>query len=266
MLWLNGTLLPAKDARIDPGDRGFTLGDGLFETIRVAAGQPLHLDRHLARLRAGMQVLDLPLPFSDQALVDAMELLIATGSNIGSLRLTLSRGCGPRGLAPPAAPMPTTLMTIAPTAQGTPTPVRLVTARATRRNEHSPLSRLKTLNCLDAILARQEATQRGADDTVMLNTSGRVAETTVANLFAVIDGDLVTPPVSDGVLPGVRRSLILEGQSGQQRSLSPNDLARAGEVFLSNSLGLIPVIEIDGKAIGEGVPGPVCSELRNADP
>lgn len=263
MLWLNGELVEADRARIDPGDRGFTLGDGLFETLRVVAGAPLHLERHLARLHDGARVLDLPLPISDTALGDAMTALIAAnGPEVGSLRLTVSRGVGPRGLAPPAKPTPTLLMTVAPASLAPPKPARLITAQATRRNEHSPLSRLKTLNYLDSILARQEAVRRGADDALMLNTAGRVAETPVANLFAVIDGYLLTPPLADGVLPGIRRGLIMENEAAEERSLSPADLAQAREIFLSNSLGITPVIEIDGQSVGCGTPGPVYTALH----
>lgn len=262
-VWLNGSLLPSDAARIDPADRGFTLGDGLFETLRVADGRPCHADRHLRRLFASAESLGIPVPFAEERLLEAMaELLTANGTSAGSLRLTLTRGPAPRGVLPPPHPAPTLLIT---TGRLPPDgPARLVVAGVTRRNEHSPLSRLKTLNYLDTILARQEAERRGADDALLLNTAGRLAESTVANLFVVSGGDLLTPPVEDGALPGIRRSLILEGQGGRERSLGLDDLLAADEAFLCNSLGIRPVIAVDGRPIGSGIPGPVFRTVSGA--
>ncbi|MCW2239242.1 branched-chain amino acid aminotransferase [Azospirillum canadense] len=192
-VWLNGRLLPTDAAWIDPADRGFTLGDGLFETIRVTGGRARHLDRHLARLQASAAVLDLPVPYRDDALANAVAALIAArGVAEGVARLTLTRGIGARGVLPPADPQPTVLITLTPA--GPPAgPVEAVIAQGTRRNEHSPLSRLKTLNYLDAILARREAARRGAGEALLLNTAGRLAEASVATLFIVRDGRLADP-------------------------------------------------------------------------
>src|SRR5690349_16657231 len=134
MPWLNGQLLAAEAARIDPADRGFTLGDGLFETIRVRDGAAVWLDRHLARLAEGSAVLGIPARFDDSVLVEACAAVIAAeGIESGALRLTVSRGTGPRGVMPPAVPQPTVLVTghagLPP--QG---PVALVVARGTCRN------------------------------------------------------------------------------------------------------------------------------------
>jgi branched-chain amino acid aminotransferase len=239
-LWLNGRLLDPEAARIDPADRGFTLGDGLFETIRVEAGLPAHLGRHLARLRGSAAYLEIPLPWSDPVIGEAIaQLLAAEGLREAALRLTLSRGPGPRGIIPPAAPAPTLLITAGPR----PAPA------VTRRNEASPLSHLKTLNYLDNILARREATRLGADDAILLNSAGRLAEATIANLFVLKGGIWRTPPVADGALPGIARGLLLAG-GAVEASLDPSDLAQAEAAFLSNSLGLRPIASIEGRAIG----------------
>ncbi|WP_042695695.1 aminotransferase class IV [Azospirillum sp. B506] len=264
-VWLNGKLLPAAEARIDPADRGFTLGDGLFETIRIKDGKPRHLPRHLDRLRDGVGLLRLQLPDTVAELTDAMTALIgATGVTDGVLRLTLSRGTGARGVLPPADARPTLLMTVAPAAHMT-APVAAVIARSTRRNEHSPLSRLKSLNYLDSILARQEAAERGADEALLLNAAGRLAESSVASLFLSIGGRLLTPPIADGALPGIRRALILERHGAEEEALTPDDLARADEAILTNSLGLRPLLAVDGHPVGAGSPGPVLARLL-ADP
>lgn len=254
-LWLNGVLLPEEEARIAPADRGLLLGDGLFETLRVAAGRPLRLDRHLARLRAGAAVLGLPVPLDDAGLAAAMAALLERrGLTDASLRLTLTRGPGPRGLLPPAEPTPTLLITAAPLPPPLP-PARVVVARDTRRNEHSPLARIKSLSYLDGVLARQEAARRGADDALLLNTAGRLAEASAANLFLVLDGALVTPPVSEGALPGVMRAAVLDAVAVVERPVAADELSRADEVFLTSSLGVRPVVAVDGTPVGDGRPG-----------
>ncbi|MBK1839047.1 aminotransferase class IV [Azospirillum sp. YIM B02556] len=260
-IWLNGRLMPAAEARIDPADRGFTLGDGLFETIRIKDGVPRHLPLHLDRLGAGVGLLRLPLPYGAAELAAAMAALVeATGIADGVLRLTLSRGTGARGVLPPADAEPTLLMTAAPVAHMT-TPVTAVIARCTRRNEHSPLSRLKSLNYLDSILARQEAAERGADEALLLNAAGRLAESSVATLFLSIGGRLLTPPLADGALPGIRRALVLERHGAEEAPLGPDDLVRADEVLLTNSLGLRPLVTVDGRPVGAGAAGPVLARL-----
>ncbi|WP_341989818.1 aminotransferase class IV [Azorhizobium sp. AG788] len=245
-VWLNGALLDADDARIAPGDRGFTLGDGLFETLAVRAGTISRLPAHLARLAAGAQVLGLPLPAFDLPQI-AAALLQANGWSDAVLRLTVTRGVGPRGVLPPDQPSPTVLVTAAPMAAPG-GPARLVTATVTRRNEHSPLSRIKSLNYLDNILARQEAHTLGADDALLLNTQGRLAESTIANVFLVLDGTLVTPPLGEGALPGVMRAEVL-AHGAVERPVSVADLQAASEIFLTSSLGVRSVHELAGRAL-----------------
>lgn len=246
-VWLNGGLMTAEEARIAPTDRGFLLGDGLFETLRISGGVPLLTARHLARLRGAAGYLDLPIPHDDETLVAAIVATAAAdGIAEGSVRLTVARGSGPRGLSLPPEPTPTVLIT----AGGLPPdrPAVLITATVTRRDEYSPTSRMKTLNYLDGILAKREADGRGADDALLLNTSGRAAETTVSNLFALIDDVLVTPPLSEGVLPGVRRSVILERLPVEERPITPGELSTASAIVLTNSLTIRAVASLDGTA------------------
>lgn len=251
-VWLNGIILPDYEARITPADRGLLLGDGLFETLRVRGGRPLRLDRHLARLRAGADVLGLPVPLDDAGLAAAMAALLRRcGLEDASLRLTLTRGPGPRGLLPPAEPTPTLMLTAAPLPPPPP-PARVVVARETRRNEHSPLARIKSLSTLDGVLARQEAARRGADDALLLNTAGRVAEASAANLFLVLDGVVITPPVSEGALPGVMRAAVMEAFAVVERPVTVEDLNRADEVFLTSSLGVRAVVMVDGRPVAVG--------------
>jgi branched-chain amino acid aminotransferase len=250
LAWLNGALMPLDRARIDPADRGFLLADGLFETLRAEQGIPQHAGRHLTRLRAGAAILDLQIPWQDDQLVGAMNALIAaTGLRQAAIRLTFTRGSGPRGVLPPADPHPTCLITATPLPPP-PAPARVMIASVTRRNEHSPLARLKTLNYLDSILARQEAARLGADDALLLNTAGRIAEATAGTLFITVRGETFTPPISEGALPGIARALLLESGAAIERPITVPDLAHAQSAYIVNSLHRRDVAVLDGRAIG----------------
>lgn len=257
-LWLNGRLHDADIAGIAPGDRGLLLGDGIYETLLVRDGTPMQMDAHLARLRHGAGVIGLPMPGFD--LPGAIyAVLAANGVRDGALRLTLTRGSGPRGIAPPAVPTPTVMITTAPAAAPL-APARCIVATCTRRNEHSPLAGIKSVNCLDAVIARIEATQRGADDAILLNTAGQVAEATASTLFVLLDGQLVTPPLADGVLPGITRARMLVLGAGE-KTLTPDMLAQAAQAFLTSSLGVRGIGEIDGRPLASQT---VADNLRPA--
>jgi branched-chain amino acid aminotransferase len=252
---LNGKILDAATARIDPSDRGLTLGDGLFETIALRKGKLRRLPAHLARLRLGCAVLGISLNYDDPGL-DSLMARVAEANQMadGVLRVTVTRGPGARGLVPAPDAKPTVLVTAAP-APPHPAPARVIVATVTRRNEHSPLSRIKSLNALDNILARNEAVQAGADDALLLNTQGRLAESTVANVFLLVDGGLITPPVEDGAMPGVARADVIRLAKAEERPVTGELLARASEIFLSNALGIRPVIQIGETPVGDGEPG-----------
>lgn len=267
-IWLNGGLVRTHGARIDPGDRGLLLGDGLFETMRAARGRVPLLDRHLARLRDAAAVLGIPWTPDQAALEQASrELLAADGLADAALRLTLTRGPAPRGLLPPPQPRPTVLLAAFPLPPPPP-PARLAVARTTCRNERSPLARLKALGYLDNLLALQEARARGADDALLLNTMGDVACAATANLFLAEPDGIVTPPVMAGALPGITRGLVLEAAAAldlgaREDTVTVERLRRAAGAFLTSSLtGLRPVVEVDGHAIGDGRPHPWCDALQ----
>jgi len=261
-VWLDGNIIDAAEARIDPADRGFTLADGLFETMRARNGKALRLSAHLARLHAGSGALGIPIPCSDKDLTAALAATLAANHLAeGMLRLTLTRGVGPRGLLPPDLVKPTLLITATAIA-AEPPPARVIVATVTRRNEFSPTSRFKTLNYLDNVLARREAAAKQADDALLLNSQGRLVESTVANLFLVIDGDVLTPPVAEGALPGVMRAEVIDRLGAATAQLNPADLASATEAFLTNSSGIRALIAVDGKPVGAGREGPVTTRLK----
>jgi branched-chain amino acid aminotransferase len=262
-LWLNGALLREEEAHLSPFDRGFALGDGVFETIRARGRGPLWLDDHLMRLGAGASLLDIPLPLPESAIADGLaRLLEAGGHGESALRLTLSRGPSEkRGLWPASdPPRPTLLATVAALPPARP-PLALVVAESTRRNERSPLARCKSLNYGDNLLARREADMRGADDALMINGQHRIACATVGNLFLRLDGAWLTPPVADGALPGLARARLLRLLPAKERRIMRDDLEQAESGFLSNSLGLAPIRSIDGRALAEAVLPPATASL-----
>jgi branched-chain amino acid aminotransferase len=259
MIWLNGKLVRPEDARIDPQDRGFTLADGLFETLRSYEGRPFRLADHLERLSRSAAELAIPLPIDVPVIAEAVgEVLAANRLSIGdaAIRITLTRGTGPRGLIPPQDPRPSLLVSASPYA---PLP-ELCSAAVVdiRRNEGSSLSRLKTLGYLDNVLAAVAAERRGADEAILLNNRGRVSGGARANLFALVDGRIVTPPIGDGVLPGIARRVVGEIAGALQLAveedpLLPGDLARAQEIWLTNSLfELRAVARLDDKPVPVG--------------
>jgi branched-chain amino acid aminotransferase len=242
-VWLNGARLAAQEARIDPADRGFTLGDGVFETIRASAGVPDYGEQHLARLRHGAKMLGIDIPYTDTVLLAALAS-IADRADC-ALRLTLTRGPMARGILPVGPAHATVLITALPLPAPLP-PARVMIARSTVRNERSPLSRIKSLNYLDSIMARQEAHAAGYDDALLLNTRGTLAEASAANVFLLCNGHWITPPVADGALPGLARSRLLARGVAKEATVTLGDLARATGGFLVNSLGTRALAAIDG--------------------
>lgn len=250
LVWLNAGLVRKDFARIDPNDRGLTLGDGLYETVRCSNGIPCFAGLHLARLRRGAARLGIPVPFDDAEILGAFAQTLDANGLIGSavLRLTLTRGAGPRGLAPPAKARPTLLITASPLAASLPE-IAAVICRTTRRNQFSPLSAIKSLNGLDNILARIEAVHRGGDEAILLNTQGDVAEASAANIFVLTGDRWLTPRVADGALPGIFRSLVLTAQAACEAKLSEADLFAAQSICLGNALGVRTVTSLDGRGI-----------------
>ena len=255
MIFLNGRLVETSEAGFDPADRGLLLGDGLFETLLCLAGRPLDLEPHLARLTSGARSLGIPFAIPLDEMADAVAgLLNAEGLTQApaALRITLTRGVGPRGLLPPKDCRPNLLITAQETTAASPAPARATIAKV-RRNEHSPSANLKTLNYLDNVLARKEAEDRGADEAIMFNTAGKLCCGSASNVFLVFRNRLATPPISDGVLPGITRAQILAlapsmGVKIDERSLGLDDLQSARAVFLTNSLiGLRSVASVEAR-------------------
>lgn len=249
MLWLDGSPLPDHSAPFDLRDRGLLLGDGVFDTSLALNGSVVFAERHVARLARSCAALGIPMPA--ERIADLLGMAAAE-IGTGSLRLTVTRGAGPRGLKPPADPHPCALLSAQP---GPPVaawrPVTAVTS-AIRRNETSPTARHKCLGYLDAVMALAVAAETGAEEALFLNTMGRLASAAVGNLFLLRGDTLMTPALSEGVLDGVVRGELLAlapelGLTPVEGSLAPEALAEADAVFMTNSLRLIaPVTALDG--------------------
>lgn len=244
--WINGEYREETQA-INIADRGFLLGDGLFETLLLVRGVPVFLKRHLQRLRASAAALKIEIPFSDKEIGAGLKTLaVKNGANSAqaSARITLTRGVSARGLAVSKAAQPTLLVTVAPYEPPT-EPASLVVSRIIRA-ENSLSAAHKTLNYVDNVMARNEASNAGADDAVMLNSAGRVACVSAANIFLITkEGAVITPSLKEGALPGVVRSVLfgLAGEFDAPVKERPVELSELhdSQLFITNSLtGLRP--------------------------
>jgi branched-chain amino acid aminotransferase len=271
-VWVNGAIIPASEPVLSAFDRGFQLGDGIFETLRARGGRATELDEHLARLRRSATGLAIELPADVEAtLARAIdELLGAEGlggpDGDASVRITISRGAFyGRGLLPPDEHPAATIVVQAWPVPPTPAShlevgLHLV-ASAVRRDPENPLSALKTTSRADYVYARVEARAAGADDALFLTIDGYLSEATSANLFVLRADDLATPSLACAILPGTTRDWILRwggsvGLRPLEGLLTTRDLHEADEAFLSSSVaGILPVTRFAGEPIGTGRPG-----------
>lgn len=252
VIWNKGAFINSDNASIPITDRGFLLGDGIFDTMAAHDGVFQHAKEHMARLFENAEVMHFDLPYTqDEMLNTAKELLTHNGLLTGhiSVRTTITRGTGPRGLAPAKNPDLTIIMTATPFDPSLfAAPAKLIIAKSVRRNEGSALSRIKSLNYGDNILAKLEADEAGADDALMMNNKGHIACGTNCNLFIIKGGRWFTPPIEDGVLAGITRADIMSAHNVTEQSLSKGHIMAADQAFISNSIiGLRPVAAIDTK-------------------
>ena len=253
--WLNGTAVEGQTASFDLSDRGLLLGDGVFDTALVIDGRIVYRQAHLARLIDACRATGID---ADRAALAAAMEKAAQNLDFGAIRLTVTRGPGPRGLVPRAGTPPTLIASNTGLDPGVAfKPVRLCTS-SIRRNEMSPSSRLKTLAYLDAILASRDAVERGFDEPLFLNTRDRVACAAIGNLFFLAGDTLATPPLQEGVLPGILRGVILRlapglGLSAVERPVTPGEVQSADAAFVCSSLKLIaPVDALDEHRFSAG--------------
>ena len=260
--WIEGRIVPAEDAKVSILDHGFLFGDGIFEGIRVTPKGIFRLDDHMKRLAtAGRAVGITPEGGFERVREIACETARARGAHAGYLRLIVSRGVGALGIDPASCAAPSVVCIAAGPVELSPdkalTGLDLITSSLRRPAGDVLDPRVKSLNYLNNVLAKREANLRGADDALVLNGRGLVAEASATNVFAIAGNRLETPPVSDGALEGLTRRTILElgselGFEIAERSLGRFDLYAADAVFLTGSrAGLIPVGSLDGSTISQ---------------
>jgi len=278
-VWIDGRIAPADGAHLSAFDRGFQLGDGIFETLRARAGHPTELALHVERLRHSANGLEIALSDDiDARLATGISDLLAASDLAGttadaSVRITVSRGpFRGRGLLPSDEVVAPTVVIqawpiIPPTADHLERGLHLI-ASAVRRDPASPLAAFKTTSRADHVFARLEARRAGAEDALFLTIDGRLSEGTSANIFLIRRAsaggvqELATPSLDCAILPGTTRSWLLAwgarvGLRPFEGDLTPSDLAAADEAFLSSSVaGVLPVTRFSGEPLGDGRPGP----------
>ena len=271
-VWMNGELVAGEDAKIGVYDHGLLYGDGVFEGIRTYGGKIFRLAEHMDRLYSSAEAIRLVIPYTPQQLSEAIyETMKANGQPEAYIRLVVTRGVGDLGVDPITTKEPTVFIITDKIAlfpkemydKG----VSIITAKTIRTPAQSLKPKVKSLNYLNNILAKIEATDVGVEEAVMLNYEGYVTECTADNIFIVRDGKLLTPPLNAGFLEGITRDCVLElaGESGieaDQTNLLLEDLYAADECFLTGTgAEIMPVIKVDGRVIGSGEPGPITKGL-----
>ena len=274
VVYLNERFVQAERAKVSAFDRGFSYGDGLFETMRAYSGWVFALERHLERLRKG--AVQIGIPFDEDVprwrrVMDA--LLRRNGLQAGdsSLRLTLTRGADMLGslLPPEPAPSPTVLVVAKPLEEGISERQRLgISAIALRWGSPFNPFGVKSLNYFYNMLAMAQARQEGAQEALFVAPDGSVVEGTTSNVFSVLDGILTTPAEDSGLLPGITREVVIElarkeGLTVREAPVFLDELFSADEAFMTGSLKeVMPLTRIDGRTIGDGCVGPVTRLLQ----
>ena len=261
-IYIDGKLLDLEFAQISVQDHGLLYGNNLFETMRCYAGKVFRLDRHIARLWESAAFLGWPdLPDTEEMLAAVKTTIVANSLKNAAIRLTVTSGKGALRPDMSSCRKPSMFIfandLVALPEEEYSKGWKLGSVML-RRNQYSSLCKVKSANYLDNILARREAAAQGANEALLLNTAGMVAEGSISNIFIVQDGVLATPDIASGLLPGVTRQAVIDiaGQTGlevMERQISLSELKQADEVFITNSLlEIMPVTEFDKLPLGNG--------------
>ncbi|HEX5243670.1 MAG TPA: branched-chain-amino-acid transaminase [Tepidisphaeraceae bacterium] len=274
-VWLDGKLVDKSDAKVSVYDHGLLYGDGVFEGIRVYHGRIFEPEAHLQRLFDSAKAIRLTIPFTADQLRTAIdETAKANNFTDCYVRLVVTRGMGYLGLNPNKCPTPSAFI-ITDTIEMYPKEVyekgmAVITASVIRNHPNAMSSRVKSLNYLNSILAKIEAIDAGVPEAIMLNHLGNVAECTADNIFIVRAGEVLTPAVTEGILEGVTREVILKLCKNlnipcREKTLQRHDLYIAQECFLTGTgAEVVPVTKIDGRPVGSGQVGSTTRKLIDA--
>ena len=274
IIYFNGHLVPRAEAKLSPFDHGFLYGYGLFETMRAYEGHIFRLDRHLTRLRCSAESLGLRPKLDAFDLENAcVETLQANKLKDARVRLTITAG---EGDMTPDLNTCSNLTVLVAAKNFVPLPPERyeqgfkAALSFLRRDSQSPLSRLKCTCYVSNILARMEAKAAGCDEAIMLNELGYIAEGSTANIFLVSEGEISTPSLESGILPGITREAVLEiardlNIKTVERQVELRELSRAEEAFVTNSIiEVMPLTWLNGEPIGTGKPGKLTRNLMAA--
>jgi branched-chain amino acid aminotransferase len=259
-VWLDGALVDGDDAGVRVDDHGLTTGDGCFETLKVVDGTPFALSRHLRRLRRSCAGLGIEAP-DDELVRDACGAVVAAnGPEVGRLRITVTAGPAPLGSGRGTG-TPTLAVVTGPRTRWEPTTA--VALCPWVRNERSAVAGLKTTSYAENVVALAWANKRGCSEALLANTRGELCEGTGTNVFVVLDGALMTPPLDSGCLAGVTRELLLERVEGREEAIAVGRLAEASEAFLTSSTRDVhPIHRLDGRELP--APGPLTAAAQAA--
>src|SRR5262249_5468894 len=270
---LNGKLVDKADARISVYDHGLLYGDGVFEGIRIYAGKVFRLHEHVARLYESARHVLLEIPWAPQKMIEeTLRTVEANKKQDGYIRTVVTRGVGSLGIDPNKCDVPSIFIIVDDISlypqkmydEG----MEIIPSSYVRCHPNTISPRVKSLNYLNNILAKIEATRAGCPEALMLNHVGEVAECTADNVFLVKHGVLSTPPPNAGILQGITRDAVIElaqaaGITDQEVALTRHDVSAADELFLTGTgAEIVPVVKVDGRAIGSGRPGPITRQLR----
>ena len=270
---VNGRMFDQEHATVSVFDHGFLYGEGVYETLRTYNGQPFLFDRHMRRLRRSAEMLALNIPLTNEQIQTRFTETMAAASLPGEayIRILVTRGVGELTYDPAACPDPSIVVIVKPhvmpAAEAFTRGVRVSLVPVMRNHPSSVNPLIKSNNLLNNALAMQHAVRQGAFEGVMRNYRGELAELTQSNLFVVKRGVALTPPVEAGLLPGITREFLFEvgaehGIAVQESVMRDDDLIGADEAFLtSTTRELVPIVEVDGRLIGSGAPGPVTQAL-----
>jgi branched-chain amino acid aminotransferase len=272
---VNGIVVPAEEARVSVLDNGFAFGDSVYEVLRTYGGLAFEPGRHFRRLRASAARLGFSVPTSDAVLLARVDSLLARVANGESyVRIIVSRGLGDCSYDFEKVQGPTVVMIQKPLPPYPPrhheSGIRIAVVGVRRNHPRALDPAIKSSNLLNNILAVREAQSRGADEPVLLNQEGFLAEGASTNLFLVRDGTARTPPLSAGILAGITREVVLELLPGlgipyREEPLHLEDLLTADEAFMtSTTREVVPVREVDATVIGDGRPGPLTRRITAA--
>ena len=265
-VWVDGTLVAAEDAAVSVFDHGLTVGDGVFETLRIYRGRPFALRRHLDRLERSAAGLELPVPDREVLERAVAEVLRGAGlgrAGLGEARLRLTVTAGPAPLGSGRGAGAATLIVAVAALDPVPTTAE-VTVVPWPRNERSAVVGLKTTSYAENVVALAYARRAGASEAIFANTRGELCEGTGSNVVLGLAGRLVTPPLSSGCLAGVTRELVLERCHVAEVDLAMAALSQADEAFLTSSTREVqPISAVDGRRL-PAAPGPLTTGAIDA--